>query len=245
MELRAVCKQHGQTRVIDDLSVSVPVGQCVGIIGSNGAGKSTLLDLISGRQSPSSGEVYFGGRRINGLPAFEINRLGLARSFQISQLFGGLSVCDNLRCGLMWHQGLRYSPFKRLSVAASVNQQTEQLLAQLNLESLRNTRADALSYADQRRLDLGITLASQAQLVLLDEPTAGLSRTEADNFVQSIRTLTIGKTLLIVEHDMQVIFQLSDKIAVLAQGRLLAFGAPGVVRADPQVQAAYLGASAC
>jgi len=166
----------------------------------------------------------------------------LSRSFQISSLFANLSVFDNLRCGLLWQQGLRYTLFKRLSRLHQANERTEQLMEQVQLSSRRTTLAANLSYAEQRALELGITLASGAGVILLDEPTAGMSHTEATAFVQLIRSVTVAKTLLIIEHDMPVVFGLADKIAVLAQGELLAFDAPDAVRADARVQAAYLGA---
>ncbi len=240
--LNNLTKRFGQTEVIRGLSLAVQPGERVGIIGPNGAGKSTLFDLISGRLAPSSGQVWLGGQRIDGKPAFEINRLGLSRSFQISSLFANLSVFDNLRCGLLWQQGLRYTLFKRLSRLHQANERTEQLMEQVQLSSRRTTLAANLSYAEQRALELGITLASGAGVILLDEPTAGMSHTEATAFVQLIRSVTVAKTLLIIEHDMPVVFGLADKIAVLAQGELLAFDAPDAVRADARVQAAYLGA---
>ncbi len=239
--LNNLTKRFGQTEVIRGLSLAVQPGQRVGIIGPNGAGKSTLFDLISGRLAPSSGQVWLGRQRIDGKPAFEINRLGLSRSFQISSLFANLSVFDNLRCGLLWQQGLRYTLFKRLSKLHQANARTEQLMEQVQLSSRRTTLAANLSYAEQRALELGITLASGAGVILLDEPTAGMSHTEASAFVQLIRSVTAAKTLLIIEHDMPVVFGLADKIAVLAQGELLAFDAPDAVRADARVQAAYLG----
>ena len=239
--LNNLTKRFGQTEVIRGLSLAVQPGERVGIIGPNGAGKSTLFDLISGRLAPSSGQVWLGGQRIDGKPAFEINRLGLSRSFQISSLFANLSVFDNLRCGLLWQQGLRYTLFKRLSRLHQANARTEQLMEQVQLSSRRTTQAANLSYAEQRALELGITLASGAGVILLDEPTAGMSHTEASAFVQLIRSVTAAKTLLIIEHDMPVVFGLADKIAVLAQGELLAFDAPDAVRADARVQAAYLG----
>ncbi|MBK9440610.1 MAG: ABC transporter ATP-binding protein [Comamonadaceae bacterium] len=241
LELRSLHKRFGQTEVIRGLSLSVQAGERIGIIGPNGAGKSTLFDLISGRQVPSSGQVWLDRQRIDAKAPFQVNRLGLARSFQTSSLFPSLSMFDNLRCALLWQLGGRYSPFKWLSGLGEANARVEQLLEQLQLGARRNTLAAQLSYAEQRALELGITLASGAPVILLDEPTAGMSRTEAAGFVQLIRSVTVGKTLLIVEHDMPVVFGLADKMAVLVQGELLAFDTPDRVRADAQVQAAYLG----
>jgi branched-chain amino acid transport system ATP-binding protein len=231
----------GQTDILCGLSLSIQAGERIGIIGPNGAGKSTLFDLISGRQTPSSGQVMLNGQRIDGKKPFEINRLGLARSFQISQLFGRLSVYENLRCAVLWSLGYRYTLWKFLANLPDANLRTEALLWQLQLGPQRDTLAMNLSYAQQRALELGLTLAGQAQVVLLDEPTAGMSRSETSQFMTLIDTLTVGKTLLIVEHDMPVVFGLADKIAVLVQGELLAFDTPEAVRADARVQQAYLG----
>lgn len=241
LELRDLHKRFGQTEVIRGLCLSVQAGERIGIIGPNGAGKSTLFDLISGRQAPSGGQVWLDGQRIDGKAPFQVNRLGLARSFQTSSLFPSMSVFDNLRCGLLWQQGGRYSPFKWLTGWDEANARVEQLLKQLQLLARRDTLAAQLSYAEQRALELGITLASGTPVILLDEPTAGMSRTEAAGFVQLIRSVTVGKTLLIVEHDMPVIFGLADKMVVLVQGELLAFDTTDKVRVDARVQAAYLG----
>jgi branched-chain amino acid transport system ATP-binding protein len=241
LELRDLHKRFGQTEVIRSVSLVVHPGERVGIIGPNGAGKSTLFDVISGRDAPSAGQILLSGQRIDGKQPYEIQRLGLSRSFQVSQVFAQLSVFDNLRCGVLWRMGLRYTFLKWLGDLDDVNRQTEQILAQVGLEKKRHALAAHLSYAEQRALDIGITLAGNADVVLLDEPTAGLSRTEARAFTGLITAATQGKTLLIVEHDMSVLSGLVDKIAVLVGGQLLAFDVADVVRSDPRVQAAYLG----
>jgi branched-chain amino acid transport system ATP-binding protein len=221
--------------------LTVQPGERVGIIGPNGAGKSTLFDLISGRCVPSAGQIHLNGQRIEGKPPYEINRLGLSRSFQITNIFGQLSVWDNLRCAALWSLGYRYTLFKWLSKLEDVNQHTERLLALLCLENKRHTLAAHLTYAEQRALDLGITLAGNANVILLDEPSSGMSRSEARQFGALINQATQGKTLLTVEHDMSVLFGLVDKIAVLVQGELLAFDSVERVRGNPAVQLAYLG----
>ncbi|OQW89159.1 MAG: ABC transporter ATP-binding protein [Rhodoferax ferrireducens] len=242
LELKSLHKSFGQTDIIHNLSLSVMPGERVAIIGPNGAGKSTLFDLISGRFAPSCGQVWLGGQRIDGKKPFEINRLGLARSFQISQLFPTLSVFENLHCAMLWQQGLGYSAFKSLARLTSTNQRTRALMQRLQLESACETPAKELSYAQQRALELGLALASDPAVLLLDEPTAGMSRSETSHFLALIGELTQGKTLLIVEHDMSVVFGLASKIAVIVQGELLAFDTPEAVRANPLVQQAYLGA---
>ena len=236
-------KSFGPTQIIHPLDLMVAPGERVALIGPNGAGKSTLFDLISGRFAPSGGQIWLGGQRIDGKKPFEINRLGLARSFQISQLFPTLSVFDNLRCAMLWHQGLGYNFWRFLSRLSDTQARTQTLMQRLQLDAQANTSAQHLSYAQQRALELGMTLASDAPVLLLDEPTAGMSRSETTQFMALIDELTQGKTLLMVEHDMSVVFGLATKIAVLVQGELLAFDTPEAVRANPLVQQAYLGAA--
>lgn len=241
LALAGLSKRYGATEVLRDLSLAVHPGERIGIIGPNGAGKSTLFDLISGAQTPSGGQILLGGQRIDGLPPHRINRLGLGRSFQISRLFPGLSVADNLRCGVLWRLGYRYRFWARLRHRSDVDAQVDDLLAKVRLQRQRDTPAQHLSYAEQRALELGITLAGDPQLILLDEPTAGMNQSESRHVVALIRELTQGKTLLMVEHDMAVVFGLAERIAVLVQGALLAIDTPDAIRANPQVQQAYLG----
>ncbi|WP_370528195.1 ABC transporter ATP-binding protein [Rhodoferax sp. BLA1] len=242
LALLGLHKSFGPAQIIRDISLTVAPGERVAIIGPNGAGKSTLFDIISGRCAPSRGQVWLAGQRIDGKKPFQINRLGLARSFQISQLFPTLSVFDNLRCAMMWRQGLGYNFWRFLSSLTDTNARSQTLMQQLQLESVAHIPAQQLSYAQQRALELGVTLASDAPVLLLDEPTAGMSRSETTQFMALIDELTRGKTLLMVEHDMSVVFGLATKIAVLVQGELLAFDSPDAVRANPLVQQAYLGA---
>ena len=234
--------RFGQTEIIRGVNLTVAAGERVGLIGPNGAGKSTLFNLISGRLAPSSGAVWLHGQPIQGKKPFEINRLGLSRSFQISSLFPRLSVFENLRCGVLWRLGYRYTFWKFLADLADANMQTQALMTLLQLDHKRDVLAAHLTYAEQRALELGITLAGGASVILLDEPTAGMSQSEARRFVTLIKEVIVGKTLLTVEHDMDVVFGLADKIAVLVYGELLACDSPEAVRANPQVQDAYLGA---
>lgn len=241
LELRGLTKSFGKTPIIRGVDLAVKNGERVAIIGPNGAGKSTLFNLISGRLQPTSGEVLLRGARIDGLKPYAINRLGLARSFQVSNLFPKLSVFENLRCGLLWHTGARYSFLRFLSGLDDANARTEQLLHMLRLQQRRDELAMNLTYAEQRALEIGVTIAGGADVILLDEPTAGMSRTETDHFIALIKEVTIGKTLLTVEHDMGVVFGLADKIAVVVYGQVIAFDTPENVRANPAVQEAYLG----
>jgi branched-chain amino acid transport system ATP-binding protein len=241
VELRDVRKSFGKTEIIRGASLAVQPGERVAIIGPNGAGKSTLFNLVSGRIAPSSGDVFVGGRRVNGMTPYQVNRLGLARSFQVSNLFTRLSVFENVRCAVLWSQGLRYAFWKFLADLTDANDRAEQVLEMIKLDRRRDVLAMNLTYAEQRALEIGITIAGGAGVILLDEPTAGMSKSETRRFVALIREVTQGRTLLTVEHDMGVVFGLADKIAVLVYGEVIAFDTPEAVRANPRVQEAYLG----
>ena len=241
LELRDVRKSFGKTEIIRGASLLVNAGERVAIIGPNGAGKSTLFNLISGRFGSSSGDILLNGRKIDGLEPFEINRLGLARSFQVSNLFTRLSVFENIRCAVLWSLGYKYSFWRFLADLRDANDRTEEVLEMIKLDRRRDALAMNLTYAEQRALEIGITIAGGAQVILLDEPTAGMSKSETRRFVSLIREITVGKTLLTVEHDMGVVFGLADKIAVLVYGQVIAFDTPDAVRANAKVQEAYLG----
>ncbi len=241
LELRDVRKSFGKTEIIRGANLAVRPGERVAVIGPNGAGKSTLFNLISGRFGSSSGDILLQGQRINGLKPFEINRLGLARSFQVSNLFTRLSVFENLRCAVLWSLGYRYAFWRFLADARDANDRAEEVLDMIKLHKRRDVLAINLTYAEQRALEIGITIAGGASVILLDEPTAGMSRSETARFVNLIREVTVGKTLLTVEHDMGVVFGLADKIAVLVYGEVIAFDTPEKVRADERVKEAYLG----
>jgi branched-chain amino acid transport system ATP-binding protein len=241
VELRDVRKSFGKTEIIRGASLVVNAGERVAIIGPNGAGKSTLFNLISGRFGISSGEILLHGQSIAGLRPFEINRKGLARSFQVSNLFTRLSVFENIRCAVLWSLGYKYSFWKFLADLRDANDRTEQVLEMIKLDKRREVLAMNLTYAEQRALEIGITIAGGASVILLDEPTAGMSKSETARFVNLIRDVTVGKTLLTVEHDMGVVFGLADRIAVLVYGEVIAFDEPQAVRANARVQEAYLG----
>jgi branched-chain amino acid transport system ATP-binding protein len=241
LELRAVHKRFGKTEIIRGTDLAVRPGERVAIIGPNGAGKSTLFNLISGRFAPSSGAILLKGQDIAGRSPFEINRLGLARSFQVSNLFTRLSVFENIRCAVLWSLGYRYAFWKFLADLEDANRRAEQVLEMIRLDKRRDVLAMNLTYAEQRALEIGITIAGDGDVILLDEPTAGMSKSETGRFVELIREVTQGKTLLTVEHDMGVVFGLADKIAVLVYGEVIAFDEPAAVRANARVQEAYLG----
>jgi len=241
LELRDLRKRFGRTEIIRGVNLRVEAGERVAVIGPNGAGKSTLFNLISGRFAPTSGEVRLAGVRIDGMKPYQINRQGLSRSFQITNIFPKLSVFENLRCGVLWSLGYRYTFFKFLSRLDDANRRTEELMAMIRLDRKRDVLAMNLTYAEQRALEIGITIAGGAAVVLLDEPTAGMSKVETSRFIQLIREVTVGKTLLTVEHDMGVVFGLADRIAVVVYGEVIAFDTPDAVRANAAVQEAYLG----
>ena len=241
VELVDVRKSFGKTEIIRGASLSVAPGERVAIIGPNGAGKSTLFNLISGRLSPTSGDIRLNGQRVNGMTPYQINRMGLARSFQVSNLFTRLSVFENIRCAVLWSLGYRYSFWRFLADLRDANDRAEEVLEMIRLDRRRDVLAMNLTYAEQRALEIGITIAGGAGVVLLDEPTAGMSKSETKRFVELIRSVTKGRTLLTVEHDMGVVFGLADKIAVLVYGEVIAFDTPEAVRANARVQEAYLG----
>ena len=243
LELKDLRKSFGKTEIIRGANLAVQPGERVAIIGPNGAGKSTLFNLISGRFEPSSGEVLLNGQRISGKKPFEINRLGLSRSFQVTNIFPKLSVFENLRCGVLWSLGYKYTFFRFLADLDDANARAEELMAMIKLDKKRDVLATNLTYAEQRALEIGITIAGGASVILLDEPTAGMSRSETSRFIGLIKEVTVGKTLLTVEHDMGVVFGLADKIAVVVYGEVIAYDTPEAVRADPRVQEAYLGSS--
>ena len=242
LELRNLRKSFGKTEIIRGVDLAVEAGERIAIIGPNGAGKSTLFNLISGRFEPTSGEVLLHGKRIDGLRPYQINRQGLSRSFQITNIFGKLSVFENLRCGVLWSLGYKYTFLKFLADLDDANERADALMHMIHLNRKRDVLAMNLTYAEQRALEIGITIAGGASVILLDEPTAGMSKTETARFVDLIKQVTVGKTLLTVEHDMGVVFGLADKIAVVVYGEVIAYDTPDAVRANPAVQEAYLGA---
>jgi branched-chain amino acid transport system ATP-binding protein len=243
LELKAIHKSFGKTQIIRGIDLAVEAGERVAIIGPNGAGKSTLFNLISGRFAPTSGEIWLGSHRIDGKQPFEINRLGLSRSFQITNIFPKLSVFENIRCAVLWSLGYKYSFLKFLADLDDANYLAEQYMERIRLDRKRDVLAMNLTYAEQRALEIGITIAGGAEVILLDEPTAGMSKSETLRFIQLIRQVTEGKTLLTVEHDMGVVFGLADKIAVVVYGEVIAFDTPDAVRSNPKVQEAYLGSA--
>ena len=241
LELHEVSKRFGRTEIIRGVSLQSPRGERHGIIGPNGAGKSTLFNLISGRFEVSAGRLSLNGRDITGRKPYEINRLGLSRSFQITNLFHRLSVFENLRCSVLWSLGHRYSFWRNLNKLVDAKERAESILERVGLKRRRDIAAGLLTYAEQRALEIGITIAGGADVILLDEPTAGMSRAESRHAVELIRDVTQDKTLVMVEHDMSVVFDLADRISVLVYGQVIASGTPAEIRANDAVREAYLG----
>ncbi|WP_290647824.1 ABC transporter ATP-binding protein [Aquisalimonas sp.] len=244
LALKGVTKNFGRAEIIRGVDLEIRENERHVVIGPNGAGKSTLFHLISGRLQASSGSIQLFGREIDGLPPHRINRMGLSRSFQVTNLFQNMTVMENLRCALLWSQGHKYAFWKRVTSQQGVTQRAEELLERLHLSEKRDVPASLLSYAEQRALEIGATIASGAQVLLLDEPTAGMSRTEADDMVELIREITTDCTLVLVEHDLGVVFNLADRISVLVYGEIIASDTPEAVRANAAVQEAYLGTEA-
>jgi branched-chain amino acid transport system ATP-binding protein len=237
-------KRFGATPIIRGVNLDVVAGERHAIIGPNGAGKSTLFHLVSGRFPATSGQVLLKGENISGARPFEINRRGLSRSFQVTNIFPRLSVFENIRCGVLWSLGYRYAFWRLVERARDARERTDSILEQINLTARRDVPAGVLSYAEQRALEIGITIAGGADVIMLDEPTAGMSRSETEHAVALIRRVTEGKTLVIVEHDMSVVFDLADRISVLVYGQVIATDTPERIRANAAVQEAYLGAPA-
>jgi len=241
LTLADVHKTFGNTPIIRGISLAIERGERHAIIGPNGAGKSTLFNLICGRIPPTSGTIRLQDRDITGLPVYRINRLGMSRSFQVTNIFPRLSVYENVRCAVLWPLRYGYSFWHWVGRRSDIRERTEHILGQIHLADRRDVPAGILTYAEQRALELGITIAAGSDVILLDEPTAGMSASETHATVNLIRTITEGKTLLIVEHDMSVVFDLAHRISVLVYGQVIATDTPERIRQNPQVQQAYLG----
>jgi branched-chain amino acid transport system ATP-binding protein len=241
IELRGVEKTFGITSVIRNVNLAVAKGERHALIGPNGAGKSTLFNLISGYMKPSVGSILLRDQVISGLPPYQINRRGLSRSFQVTNVFANMTVWENIRCAVLWATGQRYAFWKNIDNLPEVRDRTAQILTDIGLTARRDITAGLLTYAEQRALEIGITTAGGADVILLDEPTAGMSNVETERAMALIRRLTEGRTLLIVEHDMGVVFGLADRISVLVYGQIIASGTPEEIRANPKVKEAYLG----
>lgn len=241
LTLDSVLKSFGATEIIRNVSLNIEAGEKHAIIGPNGAGKSTLFHLISGHYNVSSGAISFKGKAIQNLPPYNIARRGLARSFQVTNIFHRMTVFENIRCALLWSEGYRYSFWRLLGRQTELNTKANDVLEQIGLLDKASLPSGELAYAQQRALELGIAVASGAELIMLDEPVAGMSNSEAENAVALIRRITEGKTLIMVEHDMNIVFDIADRISVLVYGEIIATDTPENIRSNARVQEAYLG----
>ncbi len=241
LRLDHVRKAFGATQIIRGVSLEIPAGERHAIIGPNGAGKSTLFNLVSGRFAPSAGSIRLHGEEIAGERPYRISRRGLSRSFQVTNIFPRMSVFENVRCAVLWSLGYRYTFWRDAAKLRDANALAERTLEQIRLSARRDTPAGVLTYAEQRALEIGITIAGGASVILLDEPTAGMSRHESEATVELIRSISAGRTLVIVEHDMGVVFTLADRISVLVYGEIIATDVPQRIRENAAVRAAYLG----
>lgn len=244
LELRDIHHDFGGLKVLDGIDLEVREGERHAVIGPNGAGKSTLFNIVTGRYRPTRGRVVYRGLDITGWSPHAIARRGIGRSFQIINTFPRLSVYDNVRSAVVSHRALRLDGWSLLDRQAEVARETEDALTLLGLADRRATPARELSYGEQRELEIALTIAVRPDLVLLDEPTAGLNTEETRKAVGLIRRVTEGRTLVMVEHDMEVVFTLADRISVIYYGKVLATGTPDTIRASEEVKRAYLGRKA-
>ncbi len=244
LAIRDLRKSFGATAIIKGITMEVAEGERHAVIGPNGAGKSTFFHLVSGRHAPDGGQVLLHGQDITGLPPHVISRRGLSRSFQVTSLFARMTVFENLRNAAMQVMGAGFTFWRAVGGYGRLNARAEEMLELTGLAPRRDMLAGALAYADQRALEIGVAVAGGAATVLLDEPTAGMSHAETDRAVALIRRVTEGRTLVMIEHDLGVVFGLADRITVLADGQVIASGPPDAVRGHPAVRAAYLGTAA-
>ena len=241
LETNNLYQDYSGLKVLFDVNLEIKTGERHAIIGPNGAGKTTLFNVITGTYRPSQGEVIFQGKNITGLAPNEVVRLGMGRSFQITSTFSRLTAFENIRMGILSKRGIRFNVLKMLDKMEDVTRETDEVLKRINLDGERNIPASQLSYGKSRALEISMALATDPDLVMLDEPTAGMSVDETHNAVELIRKLTEGKTMVIIEHDMDVVFSLADRITVLHLGTILASGPPDEIRENQEVKDAYLG----
>ena len=241
LELQDVYKDFDGLEVLFGINMGIQQGERHAIIGPNGAGKSTIFNIITGKVLPSKGKIFFKGQDVTGTSPHKLNRRGLARSFQITNIFRTMTVFQNVRNAILSKNKIRYNMFSRLDRMKDINDQTDRVLEQIGLLDRRDVVAGLLSYGQQRALEIGLTIATEPELILLDEPTAGMSSEETREAVKLIERVTQGKTLIIVEHDMEVVFSLADRITVIYYGEVLASGPPDEIRQNQKVKDAYLG----
>ena len=241
LTIRNLRKSFGPHEIVRGVNLGLMADERHALIGPNGAGKSTVFNLISGNLTPTSGEIIFDGRRIDGEPAQDINRMGLARSFQITNIFPRLTAFDNVRLAVMRVHVFQYNFWSFVGRDARIRKHAERLLEQVRLANRAFAIAGEMTYSEQRSLEIALVLASDPKVILLDEPMAGMSSEETAYTADLIREVTKGRALLIVEHDMEVVFSISDRISVLVYGQVIATGKPDEIRNNASVKEAYLG----
>jgi len=241
LEVTDLFKDFSGLKVLFGIDLKLEQGDRHAIIGPNGAGKSTLFNVITGKYVPSRGKITFKGHDITGLPPHKIARLGLARSFQVTNIFRAMTVFENIRNAVLSRNGKRHAIFPSLPKMRAISDETERILDQIGLLDRKDELAGELAHGHQRALEIGMTIAMDPDLILLDEPTAGMSAKESRESVSLIEKVTEGKTLLIVEHDMDVVFSIANGITVIYYGQVLASGSPEAIRNDQRVKDAYLG----
>jgi branched-chain amino acid transport system ATP-binding protein len=241
LETKGLYHDFDGLQVLFDVNLQIREGECHAVIGPNGAGKTTLFNVITGTYKPSKGQVFFKGRDITGMQPCDLCRLGIGRSFQITTTFSRLTTFQNIRMGILSRKGVRFNFFKRVDKMEDITRETDDLLQRINLMGERNFPVSALSYGKHRALEISLAMATDPDLVLLDEFAAGMSRDETHNAVELIKKMTQGKTVVLIEHDMDVVFSLADRITVLHRGQILAVGTPQEIRHNQEVKDAYLG----
>ena len=241
LETKALSHDFGGLQVLIDVNLEIKEGERHAIIGPNGAGKTTLFNVITGTYKPSEGTVLFKNKEITGFPPHKLVRLGMGRSFQITSTFTRLTAFQNIRMGILSKRGIRFNFFNFLEKMEAITRETEEVLKRINLDGERDVPANMLSYGKSRSLEISMALTTDPDLVMLDEPTAGMSVDETHTAVELIRKLTEGKTMVIIEHDMDVVFSLADRITVLHLGGILASGHPDEIKENQAVKDAYLG----
>jgi branched-chain amino acid transport system ATP-binding protein len=234
-------RAFGSLMAVDRVDVSIQRGELRSIIGPNGAGKTTFFRLISGEMAPTSGRIFFDGREVTGLPQYAVARLGVAKSYQITNVFPHLTVHENVRVAVQGH-ARAFNFWARADRLTEVSERATRLLETVGLTRQRDGLAAHLSHGEKRHLEIGIALAGDPSLLLLDEPTAGMSPEETDETMRLIRELAVGRTVILIEHKMKVVMKISDRVTVLHQGQVLAEGTPDEIRANDRVQQTYLGA---
>ena len=243
LRLEALSRRFGDLVAVDGVSVQFGEGELTAIIGPNGAGKSTLFNLMSGLLAPTSGQIFFKGRLISGLPPHKIQRLGVGRSFQITNIFQNFTVFENIRLGLMARQGLCWNfwiPVRRLK---RLEEPAMAIIESVGLSDQREKLASTMSHGDQKRLEIALSLTGDPELLFLDEPTAGINAEETRRITSLIRDIAKmrGITVIFCEHDMEMVFDLAERIVVMSQGRILADGTVSEVSQNEEVRIAYLG----